>query len=146
MDLVLVRLSAVGYYSEAEYEDNIWIKKSSYEKLKDTFPSEVCCGELDGKHSEVMGDIDIEDLDFTEADYVKLAAVECDGDTLEWSLKDLYDENDLDFKQEQKEIEEYFNTLDVWEDVTIKIPRSLKTSVLEYVEKLRNQDNTDKKM
>ena len=32
MELVNVNLYAYGYYSEATYEDNIWIKKSSYEK------------------------------------------------------------------------------------------------------------------
>lgn len=37
MDLVNVCLYAVGYYSTTTYEDNIWIKKSSYEKLEDIF-------------------------------------------------------------------------------------------------------------
>lgn len=43
------------------HEDNIWIKKSSYEKLMDIFPEEISCGELDGKHSEVMGEVDVQD-------------------------------------------------------------------------------------
>ena len=52
MELVNVCLFAEGYYSESTYEDNIWIKKSSYEKLKDIFPTEIGCGELDGKFSD----------------------------------------------------------------------------------------------
>lgn len=37
MKLVNVNLYACGYYSKSEYKDNIWIKKFSYEKLKDVF-------------------------------------------------------------------------------------------------------------
>ena len=46
MELVNVSLFAEGYYSGETYEENIWIKKSSYEKLKDDFPEEIGCGEL----------------------------------------------------------------------------------------------------
>lgn len=46
MELVNVCLFAEGYYSGSTYEDNIWIKKSSYEKLKDIFPTKIGCGEL----------------------------------------------------------------------------------------------------
>ena len=59
MDLVRVYLYAEAYYSGAEYKDDIWIKKSSYEKLKDVFPEEISCGDLDGKFSEVMGEVSI---------------------------------------------------------------------------------------
>ena len=41
MELVNVNLYAEGYYSGATYEDNIWIKESSYEKLRDIFPTEI---------------------------------------------------------------------------------------------------------
>ena len=37
MELVNVNLFAEGYYSGRTYEDNIWIKKSSYEKLAGVF-------------------------------------------------------------------------------------------------------------
>ena len=43
MELVNVCLFAEGYYGRT-YEDNIWIKKSSYEKLKDVFPEEISYG------------------------------------------------------------------------------------------------------
>mgnify|MGYP002583102482 CR=1 FL=1 len=71
MELVNVNLYAYGHYSEATYEDNIWIKKSSYEKLKDNFPSQIGCGELDGKYSEIMGDVEIQDDWETDIDYAQ---------------------------------------------------------------------------
>lgn len=137
MKLVNVNLYACAYYSEAEYEDNIWIKKSSYEKLKDVFPKEIYCGELDGKYSEVMGDIEIQDEWETDEDYAKAGIASCDGDRLEYSLIDLYDENGLDWETERKEIKKYFNSLDVWEDVTVSIPSSKKKELMEFVDTLK---------
>lgn len=93
MELINVCLFAEGYYSGSTYEDNIWIKKSSYEKLKDIFPTEICCGELDGKFSEVMGNVDIQDDWHTDEEYSKAGDAKHDGDYLEWELKDLYKDN-----------------------------------------------------
>lgn len=111
MELVNVNLYAEGYYSGSTYEDNIWIKKSSYEKLKDIFPTEIDCGELDGKHSEVIGDVEIYSVCKTDEDYAEAGIPECDGDNLELELKYLYEENGLDWVAEQKEIKEYFDSL-----------------------------------
>ena len=79
MELVNVCLFAEGYYSGSTYEDNIWIKKSSYEKLKDIFPTEICCGELDGKFSEVMGNVEIQDDWHTDEEYSKAGDAKHDG-------------------------------------------------------------------
>lgn len=136
MKLVNVNLYAYGYYSESEYEDNIWIKKYSYEKLKNVFPKEISCGELDGKHSEVMGDVEVQDEWETDEEYARAGIAKCDGDFLKYSLMDLYDENNLNWNDEQKEIKEYFDKLDVWEDVTVYIPVSKKEELMEFVEKL----------
>lgn len=143
MELVNVNLYAEGYYSEATYEDNIWIKKSSYEKLKDIFPTEIDCGELDGKHSEVMGDVEIYSVCKTEEDYAEAGIPKCDGDYLEWGLKELYENNNLDWEVEQKEIKEYFDSLDTWDEITINIPSSKKAELVKYAKKLggKSYDN-----
>lgn len=137
MELVNVNLYACGYYSNSEYEDNIWIKKSSYEQLKDVFPKEIGCGELDGKYSEVIGNVEIQDEWETDEDYAKAGVAECDGDYLEWELKDLYKSNNIDWDSEQKEIKEYFNNLDVWKKVTVSIPSSKKSELMRFVETLK---------
>ena len=117
MELVNVCLFAEGYYSGSTYEDNIWIKKSSYGKLKDIFPTEISCGELDGKYSDVMGEVEIQDDWHTDEEVSKAGSAKCDGDILEDSLIDLYRDNNLDWESEQKEIKEYLDTLDPYEDV-----------------------------
>ncbi len=138
MELVNVCLYAEGYYSESTYEENIWIKKSSYEKLIDNFPTEICCGELDGKFSEVMGEVEIQNDWHTDEEYSKAGSARHDGDYLEWELKDLYESNNLDWELEQKEIKEYLDNLDLYENVTVCIPSSKKTELMKFVETLKN--------
>lgn len=140
MELVNVNLYAEAYYSEATYEDNIWIKKSSYEKLKDNFPTEIYIGDLDGKYSEVKGDIEIQNNWHTDEEYAKsLIDHENDGDYLEISLIDLYEKNGLDWEAEQQEIKEYFDSIDVWKTVEVSIPSSKVVELWEFVETLINK-------
>lgn len=137
MKLVNVCLFAEGHYSGSTYEDNIWIKKSSYEKLRDIFPTEISCGELDGKHSNVMGEVEIQNDWHTDEEYSKAGSAKHDGDYLEWELKDLYKDNNIDWDSEQKEIKEYFRNLDVWEEVTVSVPSSKMSELMKFVETLK---------
>lgn len=141
MELVNVNLYAEGYYSGATYEDNIWIKESSYEKLRDIFPTEISCGELDGKHSEVMGEVEIQNNWHTDEDFAKAGRSEGDGDRLELELIDLYNEHGLDWDAEQDEIDEYFDGLDIWKDVTITLPESKIQALRKYADCLIYNDN-----
>lgn len=132
MELVNINLFAEGY-SGRTYEDNIWIKKSSYEKLMDVFPEEISCGELDGKYSEVMGKVDVQDYSYTDEYYAKNADVAHDGNYLELSLWDLYDSNELDWVGEQNEINEYLRHLDLYEEVTVSVPHSKVEELMKFV-------------
>lgn len=90
----------------------------------DVFPKEISCGELDGKYSEVMGAVEVQDYSYTDEYYAKNADVAHDGDILKWSLRDLYESNGLNWVEEQKEINEYLSHLDLYEEVTVSIPHS----------------------
>lgn len=136
MELVNVNLFAEAYYSGITYEDNIWIKKTSYEKLMSVFPEEISCGELDGKHSEVMGEVEVQDYSYTDEYYAKNADITNDGDYLELSLRDLYESNGLDWVEEQKEIIEYLSYLDLYEEVTVSVPHSKVEELMKFVDNL----------
>ena len=70
MDIVKLSVYAEAYYSGAVYEEDVVISKSLYDKIKtelDEYNSQsnenargIYVGELDGKHSEVEGDLYIE--------------------------------------------------------------------------------------
>ena len=136
MELVNINLFAEAYYSGITYEDNIWIKKTSYEKLMDIFPEEISCGELDGKYSEVMGEVNVQDYSYTDEYYAKNADMAHDGSYLKWSLRDLYESNGLDWVEEQKEITEYLSHLDLYERVTVSVPHSKVKELMKFVENL----------
>ena len=140
MELVKISLYACGCYSGADYEDNIWIKKSSYEKIKDSIPSEIGCGELDGKFSEVMGDIEVSTNLNSEEDYANEGKLECDGDYLEWELDSIYKKNNLDFYNERKEINNYFDSLDTYEQVIMRVPKSKVSMLKDYAKKLCDKE------
>ena len=136
MELVNINLFAEGYYSGSTYEDNIWIKKSSYDKLMEVFPQEISCGELDGKYSEVMGEVKVKDYSYTDEYYAKNANTINDGDYLEWSLRDLYESNGLNWVEEQKEITKYLSHLDLYEEVTVSVPHSKVEELMKFVDNL----------
>jgi hypothetical protein len=144
MELVNINLFAEGFYSGSIYEDNIWIKKSSYEKLTDNFPTEIYIGDLDGKYSEVEGNIKIQNYWHTDEEYAKsLSDHENDGDYLKDSLINLYEENGLDWEAEQQEIKEYFDGIDVWKTIEVFILSSKVDKLNKFVKTLINQGNNN---
>lgn len=136
MELVKVNLYAYAYYSGVEYEENIWIKKSSYEKIKESLPTEVYVADIDGKYSETEGKVTVNESFKSDKEYAIEGKLEYDGEYLKWELKNIYDDYDLDYESEQEEIAEYLNSIDVYEEVTVKIPRSKVTELKTYAEKL----------
>ena len=136
MELVKVNLYAYAYYSGVEYEENIWIKKSSYEKIKECFPTEVYIEDIDGKYSETEGKVTVKESFKSDKEYAIEGKLECDGENLKWELKSIYENYDLDYESEQEEIERYLNIIDVYEKVTVKIPRSKVSELKTYAEKL----------
>lgn len=136
MELVKVNLYAYAYYSGVEYEENIWIKKSSYEKIKECFPTEVYIADIDGKYSETEGKVTVKESFKSDKEYAIEGKLECDGESLKLELESVYENNNLDYEFEQEEIAEFLNSIDVYEKVTVKIPRSKVTELKTYAEKL----------
>ena len=136
MELVKVNLYAYAYYSGVEYEENIWIKKSSYEKIKESLPTEVYVADIDGKYSETEGKVTVKESFKSDKEYAIEGKLECDGENLRLELESVYENNNLDYEFEQEEIAEFLNSIDVYEKVTVKIPRSKVTELKTYAEKL----------
>lgn len=73
---------------------------------------------------------------YTDEYYAKNANTINDGDYLEWSLRDLYESNGLNWVEEQKEITEYLSNLDLYEDVTVSVPHSKVKELMKFVKSL----------
>ncbi|HDR7641351.1 hypothetical protein [Bacillus wiedmannii] len=78
-NVVLLSYEAHGYYSHAEESGQLLIPESLYDEIKGELPSQVSVYELDGKHSCVDADLEVERLTIGE---LKYRLIDGDHDTL----------------------------------------------------------------
>lgn len=92
------------------YEEDIWIKKSSYKKIKDEMPEGIPTHEFPGDCGSVIVEDrwEVEDLIEVLPGFRKWKST---GKYLEIHLRKLYDDYGLDYDAEQQEIAKYFHEL-----------------------------------
>lgn len=145
MDIVKLNVYAEAYYSGATYEEDVVISKNLYEKIKtdlDEYDSEnnenargIYVGGLDGKHSEVEGDLSVEI--YSEDEVVNCSwDLNEDGDMLYYKVKDICDEKDLDLDEDIKSVQNYLKNVDSYIEISIMVKKSNVEKVKEYAEKL----------
>lgn len=145
MDIVKLNVYAEAYYSGTTYEEDVVISKSLYEKIKtelDEYDSEnnenargVYVGELDGKHSEVEGDLSVEVYSEEEIADCSWDLNE-DGDCLYYKVKDICDENDLDLDADIKSVQNYLKNVDSYVEISLTVKKSNVDKIKEYVKSL----------
>lgn len=138
MNIVNLCCYGNGHYSGAEYEENIAISEEAYQRIKDVVEDneyKVYLGELDGKHSEVYGTIEVQP--FKESELIEAGFGEGnqnDGDHFYVSLKDRVSNLGVDIDKDIKLVKDYFDSLDLYEEITVKVKRSNKQKLLKYIE------------
>lgn len=137
MELVKIGAYAEGYYSGQSYEEDIFITKESYEKFKEDIDSiEIYIYELDGKHSEVEADLEIEEL--TEEDLLTLDLDKMnDGEDLYYKLKRIFENNNLSLNEEMGKIDDYLSKLDSIVTFEVTVKKSQKDKVLDFIKILK---------
>ena len=136
MNVVNLCFYAEGYYSGQTYEENILISENLYEKIKDKVEEmEVCVCELDGKHSQVWGDIEAELCE--EKDIPKwYKNLTDDGETFWIDLEELCQEEGLDLSADVEEVKEYVKSLDYCVDITVSVKKSNVEKLKKFAESL----------
>lgn len=145
MDIVKLNVYAEAYYSGATYEEDVVISKSLYEKIKtelDEYDSEnnenargVYVGELDGKHSEVEGDLSVEVYSEEEIADCSWDLNE-DGDCLYYEVKDICDAKDLDLDADIKSVQNYLKNVDSYVEISLTVKKSNVDKIKEYAKSL----------
>lgn len=145
MDIVKLNVYAEAYYSGATYEEDVVISKSLYEKIKtelDEYDSEnnenargVYVGELDGKHSEVEGDLSVEVYSEEEIADCSWDLNE-DGDCLYYKVKYICDEKDLDLDADIKSVQNYLKNVDLYVEISLTVKKSNVDKIKEYAKSL----------
>lgn len=148
MDIVKLNVYAEAYYSGATYEEDVVISKNLYEKIKtelDEYDSEnnenargIYVGELDGKHSEVEGELSVEIYSEDEVGDYSWDLNE-DGDSLYYKVKDICDEKDLDLDKDIKVVKDYLNNIDSYVKISIIAKKSNVDKIKEYAESLEQR-------
>ncbi len=148
MDIVKLNVYAEAYYSGATYEEDVVISKSLYEKIKtelDEYDSKnnenargVYIGELDGKHSEVEGDLSVEIYSEDEIAGCSWDLNE-DGDILYYKVKDICDEKDLDLDEDIENVKEYLKNVDSYVEIYIRTKKSNADKIKKYAESLEQK-------
>ena len=137
MNVVNLCFSAEGYYSGQIYEENVTISEELYEKIKDKVVSmDVYIYGLDGKHSEVLGEIDVQPCE--EKDIPKWwAESKCDGETFREQLYRICDDLNLDLNADEITVEDYIKSLDYQVEVTVMVKKSNKDKLIAYADSLK---------
>lgn len=164
--LVEINTYAEGHYSEAEYNEVIFVTKEDFlkhfasakmdvepleltaEALKSVEESEVICiPELDGKYSEVYGDIECDDWD---ADRIRnYYENTCnDGDRLKNYLTEHYTnlnnyEQEKQFWEElEQHVKEVVNKIEPLVSVTVKVPKNKVDELRKFAEQLAKHEES----
>ena len=132
MNLVNINVYGEGYYSGSSYEESIFLLEEDYKELgKDLDGIEVYLGELDGKHSEVYGEVYVEII--TE-EMQKTYNFNKNNDGEE--LYDLIEELSPNSKNMVERAKKYIETLDSLIDITFTVKKSQVGKIREVVSEL----------
>lgn len=133
MNLININLYGEGYYSGSTYEETIYLLEDDYKSLnKDFVGEEIDLGELDGKHSEVYGEVEVEVISDEEQGNYNFE-VKNDGENLYYELSGYTD----DIEEMIKRADKYIDGLDSIVDVSYAIKKSKVKELNEFVSKLR---------
>ena len=137
MNLIKIGVYAEGYYSGQTYSEEYFIKEESYNRLKKEIDNiDIYIGELDGKHSEIEADIEIES--YTEEELLrKNIETTQDGDYLLCNLEKIYNEIGLNITKELNKINNYLNTLDTYIVFKAPIKKSQRKLVEDFIKGLK---------
>ena len=140
MNLVNLCCYGCGYYSGSEYEENIVLSEEFYNKIKGIVEDEdykVYLGELDGKHSEVTGSIEVQHFKDNEILTAGFENNDNDGDNFYWSLKDRIGDLSNELDNDIHLVDEYIKSLDLYENITVSIKRSNKQKLFDFIQILK---------
>lgn len=136
-------LEASGYYSGAEYQEDIVILLEDYiEGIKDGSINddidegyEISVGELDGKHSEVFGTVYV--TFFNEHDLTEHIGKSSKDSN--WLAYELFNDNlDKCTKLENK-FSDYYEQINHLVEIHVKVPKNKVYMLKKYAEKLCNE-------
>lgn len=138
MDIVRIKGFAQGDYSNSTHEEIYYILEEDYNKIKNMIPREFYVPELDGKYSEVSGDINIKILD-EEKQLMEKFDNDNDGDNLYYDISENVDNDTETFKDMLERCEEYIKTIDNIVEIKFNVKKSQVNEIEDIVSSIINE-------
>lgn len=131
MNLVKIKVYGEAYYSGKEYSETIFLLEKDYKLLEEDLDGmEIYLGELDGKHSEVFGLIDVTIIPKDKQEEYRFE-FENDGDKLYYELKNI----DSNIDEMIKRADKYISNIDCLTTISFEV----RKSKVEGLEKIINE-------
>ena len=135
MKIVKITLYAQAYYSGAEHYEELYLPKEYFDKIEEYISEEISVGELDGKHSDVYGDVESEEL--KDGQYKPRNS---DGENLYCELLEELEEDECkELDKQMKIAEDYLETLDREIKLNIVVNSKYKEEALIEIAKIERK-------
>jgi hypothetical protein len=133
MNLVKLDLYGCGYCSGQEYREVIFLLEDDYKSLNEDLNGiKVSLGELDGKHSEVYGKVEVEIVTEEQQQNYNFE-YDCDGDDLYYKIEGEYTS---EIKEMIKRANKYIASLDSLVTIEFTVKKSKVTEIRKAVNEL----------
>ena len=129
-EYIRLSIDVEGYWSGSTYYEEVFLPKEVWEEIKDSIQMHTYIHGLDGKHSEVKAEIDVDD--WTEEQLIRYSPQSNDGENLfdhvyEYLDEDKYDNSYL--LKIQEEVESYSQV----DSMTIKFNKQNRDKIMEIL-------------
>lgn len=132
MKLIEINLCGSGCYSGASYNETIFLLEEDYLKLNaDLNGEEIYLGELDGKHSEVFGEVYVSEIENDDLENYNFD-IKNDGDDLYYYMKEI----DKNVDEYIHRSQEFIYSIDSMVVVSFKVKKSQVELVENTINKL----------
>ena len=136
MNITNIQVYAEGYYSGQTYEENVAIRTEVYELLKEQIKGiSIYINNLDGKHSEVEADIEIDHYPEEQVENMNWY-IYGDSGYLFNCLYSIFENAGLSLETEIVLVNNYIATIDSYTDLTVTVRKSNVDKVIEFCKTL----------
>jgi hypothetical protein len=130
-EYVKLTIDVEGYWSGSTYYEEVFLPKEAWEEIKDNIQMHTYICELDGKHSEVKADIEVEEYNEVQLALYQPAQSD-DGEDLFYHVYEYLDEDKYDRSYLMK-IQEEVGSYSQVDTMRIKFNKKNKDKIMELL-------------
>lgn len=136
MDITNIYFYAEGYYSKQSYEENVAVPTAALRGMESEIEAlKIYVSDLDGKHSEILGEVGLQHFTKEEVEDMEWAADNA-GKQLYIALKEVFAAHGKDIHMEIDAAECFVQSLDTFVEIPVRVRKSQIETVREFCKNL----------